>query len=195
MLGPKGQAGNLAGLGSILTLLTLLFVLRIVHALAAGALVGSVFFNYFLLRPSLRLIPPAHAVVVAQRVGNLFTYTGWTALVLLFLSGVLRLYYSGRLGFVFTMELYAHGPGRSLAFMIFFWFLTVVSSTIMTFALRPKLMKKLAVSSNPTLADVEKRRATQIAASSWLEWLQLVNVITATFALIAGASIPYGGIF
>lgn len=178
-----------------MTLLTLLLILRIVHDLAAAVLVGSVVFSYFLLRPALRLIPPAHGVVVAQRVGNLFTYTGWTALVLLFLSGVLRLYYTGRLGFVFTLDLYAHGPGRSLALMIFFWLITVVSSTIMTFALRPTLMKKLAVHSNPTLADVEKRRTAQIAASGWLDRLQLLNVISSTIALISGASVVYGGLF
>ena len=178
-----------------MTLLTLLFILRIIHDLATATLVGSVIFNYFLLRPALRLIPPAHAVVIAQRVGNLFTYTGWTALVLLFLSGLLRLYYTGRLWFILTLDLYAHGPGRSLALMILFWFITVVSSTIMTFALRPKLMKKLMVSSNPTLADVEKRRTTQMTASSWLDWLQLLNVITSTLALIAGVSIVYGGLF
>lgn len=178
-----------------MTLLTLLFILRIIHDLAAATLVGSVIFNYFLLRPSLRLIPPAHAVVIAQRVGTLFTYTGWTALVLLFLSGALRLYYGGRLGFIFTLDLYAHGPGRALALMLLFWFITIVSSTIMTFTLRPKLMKKLTVHSNPTLADVEKRRATQMAASAWLDRLQLLNVVTSTLALLAGVSIAYGGLF
>ncbi len=178
-----------------MSLLTLQLLLRLIHDLAAATLVGSVIFNYFLLRPSLRLIPPAHAVVIAQRVGSLFTYTGWTALILLFLSGVLRLYYTGRLGFIFTLDLYTYGSGRALALMIFFWFITVLSSTIMTFALRPKLMKKLTVSSNPTLADVEKRRADQIAASGWLDWLQLSNVITSILALIAGASIAYGGLF
>ncbi len=181
--------------GSILTLLTLLFILRVIHDLAAATLIGSVIFNYFLLRPALRLIPPAHAVVIAQRVGNLFTYTGWSVLILLFLSGLLRLYYTGRLGFIFTLDLYAHAPGRSLALMILFWFLTVVSSTIMTFALRPKLMKKLAVRANPTLADVERRRATQIAASTWLDRLQLSNVITSIFALVAGVAIAHGGLF
>jgi hypothetical protein len=65
----------------------------------------------------------------------------------------------------------------------------------MTFALRPKLMKKLIVSSNPTLADVEKRRQDQMAASTWLDRLQFLNLITSTLALIAGASIALGGLF
>lgn len=173
----------------------LLLTLRIIHIFAAAVLVGFVLFNYFLLRPTLRLIPPAHAVVVAQRVGTLFTYAGWTALGFLFLSGLLRLYYSGDLGVIFTLDLYAHGHGRSLAIMILSWFVTVVSSSIMTFILRPRLMIKLVVSSNPGLADVEKRRTTQIAASTWMDRLQLVIVIFSTLALIAGVSIMYGGLF
>lgn len=173
----------------------MLLTLRIIHILAAGVLVGSVIFNYFLLRPALRLIPPAHAVVIAQRVGTLFTYTGWTALVLLFLSGLTRLYLTGDLGILISHELYVHGHGRSLALMILSWFVTIVSSSIMTFVLRPRLMRKLPVNSNPTLADVEKRRTTQMESSTWLDRLQLLNVITSLLALIAGASIVDGGLF
>ena len=178
-----------------LPVLTLLLILRLIHIIAAATLVGSVIFNYFLLRPTLKLIPPAHAVVIAQRVGSLFTYTGWTALILLFLSGLLRVYYTGRLWLLVSFDLYAHAPGRALALMLLFWLLTVASSTYMTFALRPKLMKKLAVSSNPTLADVEKRRQDQMTSSARLDRFQLINLITSTLALVAGASIAMGGFF
>jgi uncharacterized membrane protein len=173
----------------------LLLTLKITHDVAAAVLVGSVIFNYFLLRPALPLIPPAHAVVIAQRVGNLFTYTGWTALGFLFLSGILRLYYGGNLGFIITLDLYTRGHGRSLALMIFFWFIAVVSSSIMTWVLRPRLIRKLSVSSNPTLADVERRRATQMEASVWLDRFQLTNLIASILALIAGVSVAYGGLF
>ncbi len=173
----------------------MMLVLRIIHILAAAVWVGSVFFNYFLLRPALRLIPAAHAVVIAQRVGTLFLYTGWSALGLLFLSGVLRLYYTGQLELIFTLDLYAYGQGYSLAIMILAWLITVVDVAIISFVLRPMLIQKLSVSSNPRYADVEKRRAAQIAASEWLERLNLINVIASTLALIAGGSIMYGGLF
>jgi uncharacterized membrane protein len=175
-------------------MLTLLLILRIIHILAASYLLGSSVYGYYLLRPALTLIPPAHSVVIAQRVGTLFTYTGWTAMVLVFLSGIFRVYLTGRLPLLFSLDLYAHGPGRALALMIFFWLVSVVSSSIMTFALRPRLIRKLLVSSNPTLADVEKRRTTQIAASKWLENLQLVNLIAWTLSAIFGASVSLGGI-
>lgn len=173
----------------------MVLTLRIIHIFAAAILVGSVIFNYYFLRPALTLIPPAHAVVVAQRVGTLFTYLGWTALSLLVLSGALRLYYNEDLAQIFTLELYTTSYGRALGMMIFFWFLTVVSSAIMTFILRPRLIQKLSVSANPTLADVEKRRATQIAASLWVDRLQIIIVFTSSMALIAGASVVHGGLF
>ncbi|MFQ5684011.1 MAG: hypothetical protein ACE5HC_12145 [Candidatus Binatia bacterium] len=176
-------------------LVALLSTLRIIHILAAAVWVGSVFFNYFLLRPALLRIPVPHAVVVAQRVGTIFLYTGWTALGLLFASGALRLYYADQIPLIFTLGFYAYGQGRSIAVMILAWFITVVDVAIISFVLRPRLIQKLSVSSNPRHADVEKRRAAQIAASEWLERLNLINVITSTLALIAGASIMYGGLF
>jgi uncharacterized membrane protein len=169
--------------------------LRIIHIFAAAVWVGSVIFNFYLLRPALRLIPAAHAVVIAQRVGTLFTYTGWTALGLLVFSGVLRLHYNEDLAQIFTLELYTTSYGRALGMMIFFWFLTVVDVAIISFVLRPRLIKKLSASSNPKLADVEKRRITQVEASLWLDRLNLINVITSTLALIAGASAVFGGLF
>lgn len=176
-----------------MTLLTSLLLLRSIHDLAAATLVGSVIFNYFLLRPALRLIPPAHALVITRRVGQLSSYIDWTALVLLFVTGLLRLYYTERLGFVFTLDLFAHGPGRSLALMIFFWFLALIISLLMTPALRTKLMPKLlgGAISNPPAG--EKNRTTQEA--TYLDRLQLASVVAVTLALIAGASIAYGGLF
>ncbi|MBI2533237.1 MAG: hypothetical protein HYW03_13660 [Deltaproteobacteria bacterium] len=173
----------------------MLLALRLIHIFSAAFLVGAAIFNYFLLRPALRLIPPAHAVVVAQRVGTLFTYLGWTALVLLFLSGLSRLYMLGALGILIDLELYTTSYGRSLAFMILFWFLTVVTSIYMTFVLRPKLMNKLSVNANPTLADVEKRRAAQMSSSKLLDRFQLANIITAVLALISGTSLLHNGLF
>lgn len=176
-------------------MLTSLLILRIIHIAAASYLVGSSVYGYYLVRPALTLIPPAHSVVVAQRVGTLFTYTGWTAIGLALLSGILRLYLVGRLGLLFTLDLYTHGPGRALALMILCWLVSVGSSSIMTFGLRPRLIRRLLVSSNPTLADVEKRRTTQIAAGKWLERFQLTNLIAWALAAIFGASVSFGGIF
>jgi uncharacterized membrane protein len=175
--------------------MTVLMTLRIIHILAAAGLVGSVIFNYFILRPALRLIPPAHAVVIAQRTGSSFAILGWVTLGLLLLSGALRLYFQGLLGALLTLDFYATAYGRSLGLMVLFWLVTVLNSGIMVFVLRPTLLRKLSVQSNPGLSDVTKRQAAQLAASWWLERLQLVTVIAAIVALIAGASVMLGGFF
>ena len=101
----------------------------------------------------------------------------------------------GALGILTDLELYTTSYGRSLGFMILFWFLTVLSSTYMTFVPRPKLMNKLSVSANPTLADVEKRRAAQMSSSTLLDPFQLANVITAILALISGTPLLHNGLF
>jgi len=173
----------------------MLLTLRIVHDLAATIWVGSVIFNYFLLRPALTLIPPAHAVVVLQQVGTLFLYTGWTALGLLFLSGALRLTFFSDPWAMVTPGMYVNSYVRSVAVMVFFWLVTVVNVAIITWLLRPRLIRKLSADAQPRLADVEKRRLAQLASSAWLDRLNLINVITSTLALIAGASIGYGGLF
>jgi len=173
----------------------MLLTSRLIQIFSTAFLLGAAIFNYFLLRPALRLIPPAHAVVVAQRVGTLFTYLGWTALVLLFLSGLSRLYMLGALSILTDLELYTTSYGRWLGFMILFWFPTVASSVYMTFVLRPRLMNKLSVSANPTLADVEKRRAAQMSSSTLLDRFQLANIITAILALISGTSLLHNGLF
>ncbi|HXG52727.1 MAG TPA: hypothetical protein VNN77_15125 [candidate division Zixibacteria bacterium] len=173
----------------------MLLTLNLIHDLAAAFWVGSVIFNYFLLRPALTLIPAPHAVVISQRVGTVFLYSGWTALSLLGLSGVSRLYLTGDLGILLSSGLWAYGHGRSLALMILAWLVTVVNVAVISFVLRPRLIQKLPVDSDPSLADVEKRRTAQIKAYAWLERLNLINVAVALLAAAAGASIVEGGLF
>jgi len=173
----------------------MLFTLRLIHDIAAAFWIGSVLFNYFLLRPALLLIPAAHAVVVSQRVGTIFLYTGWTALTLLLLSGLGRLYLMGDLGVLFSPELLVYGHSRSLGVMVLAWLITVVNVAVISFVLRPRLIQKLAVGSNPSFADVEKRRAAQVSAYQWLERINMINTVVATVALLAGASIVEGGLF
>lgn len=172
-----------------------LVILRDLHILAAAVLIGGAAFNYFILRPALRLIPAAHAVVIGQRVGTAFTWTGWGTLVLLALTGTARLLYIGNLGALVTFDYYATPSGRAVGLMVLAWLVAVGSATWMTIMLRPVLMSKLTVKSSPDLAAVEKRRNAQMAASKWLDRLQLVNVIAASVAAIAGGSASYGGLF
>lgn len=174
--------------------MTLLLIIRIVHVLSAIVLVGAIIFNYFFLRPTLTKIPPAYAVIVSQRVGTLFTIIGLTSLGILFASGLTRLALMGAVDDLFSLSFYFARYGRWVGVMLLSWLVVLADSLIMTFLLRPTLMRKLTVNSNPTLADAEKRRSTQLASSNLLDRLQLVNVVFGILAALAGASLMLGGI-
>lgn len=174
---------------------TELLVLRVLHVLGAAALIGAVLFNYLIVRPSLRLIPPAHAVVIGQSVGTGFMYLGWVALLVLGLSGTLRMLIDERFWHLLDPLFYASGSGRAIGIMVLSWIVTLVSAAVMTWILRPVLMSKLSPKASPDLAAVERRRAAQMAANQQLERLQIINAVFATLAAVAGASVSYGGLF
>lgn len=176
-------------------MLTVMLVLRIVHILGVAGLVGSIFFNYIILRPSLAAVPPAYAVVIAQRTGTLFTYLGWTTLAMLVGSGALRLWQMGQLEGLFTLSFYETGRGRAIGLMVLGWLVTTIGSGIMSFVLRPVFMSKLGIDSDPDLAAVERRRNAQLAASQWLGRLQVMTLVASVVAAVAGASAQYGGLF
>lgn len=173
----------------------LLLILRIFHVLAACALVGSVAFHYLILRRAFGLIPPAYAVVIGQRVGTEFNYLGWAALGTLGATGVARTLIDGRLFQLLTPEFYGGGANRSLALMIVGWAVSVAAAAAMTILLRPVLMGKLPWRSEPDLAAVVKRRDAQTTASLWMGRLQVVTLAFSTLAVVAGASVMYGGLF
>jgi hypothetical protein len=106
----------------------MLFTLRLIYIFSAAFLMGSAIFNYFLLRPALRLIPPAHAVVVAQR-GDSLHLPRLGRVGFAFPPRIIAPLYAGRPEYRHDPELYTTSYGRSLGFMILFWFLTVASST------------------------------------------------------------------
>lgn len=174
---------------------TELLILRLIHTLSAAALIGAIVFNFFIVRPALRFIPAAPAVVVAQRVGIGFTYLGWISLGLLALSGFLRLLVDGRLGEILTEQFLGSGSGQSVILMIASWAVTVISAGVMTLLLQPRLLRKLTVRSNPDLAAVEKRRSVQVRASAWLDRLQVVNLVFTVLAASAGIAAAFGGFF
>jgi uncharacterized membrane protein len=169
--------------------------LRIVHILAAVVFLGGVFFSYFLLRPTLNLIPPAHAAVVNQRVGKLFSIIALTTLGLLVASGVLRLYFIDMLDNALTGQFYTSAYGRWFGVMVFGWLLATADALFLTLVLRPRVVKKYPPDTNPTRDEVTQRRMAQYRVSIWMDRLQLVGFASGGVALLAGASLSFGGFF
>ncbi len=181
-----------------------LAAIKMAHDLAAAALVGGVFFNYYLLRPTLKRIPPPQQAIVATRIGHLFVYLAYGSLAVLFISGFLRLYQLGTLdlengvgGFFdsvfFTSHFWTTKYARWLLVMIAGWTVAIIDATILTFITRPVLLKRLTLIPRPTPSGMQDRRENQVKVAEWLERVVLINVIVTTTAAIAGASLVYGG--
>src|SRR3954451_5103464 len=66
----------------------------IVHIYSAIVLVGSMFFNAFILGPALRRIPPAQAATAGDKIGAGLRIAGPVSLVLLGITGFLRANYN-----------------------------------------------------------------------------------------------------
>ncbi len=172
-----------------------LLALRIIHIMATVFFVGGVFFSYFFVRPTLNRIPPPHAVVVNQQVGKLFSWLALTTLSLLVISGVLRLYFVGRLENALTGQFYTSSYGIWFAVMVFGWLVATVDALILTLVLRPKVVRKYPPDTNPTKDEVMQRRLSQYNLSIWMDRLSLVGFVSGFAAILAGASLMFGGLF
>src|ERR1051325_3937735 len=74
----------------------------VVHIYSATVPVGSVFFNAFILGPALKRIPPAQAATVGDKIGAGLRIAGPVSLVLLVVTGMMRLHHMHLLGKFFA---------------------------------------------------------------------------------------------
>jgi len=75
--------------------------------------------------------------------------------------------------------------GVAMLVMASAWYLIVISASIITFVLRPRL--GLRVTPNATVEAANRAVATISRADRWLDILALANFGLATVALLAGA--------
>ncbi len=171
-------------------------LLRVLHIGSFTLLIGGEAFSYFLLRPALRRIPPPQAAVIEQRVGNLSFYLFGACLVLLFVSGILRIYlvYDG-LGILGDIAFYQSRYGRAITIMYSFWFLAFLTTVFLGFYLRPRVLRRLRPEANPGAAELGALRATRDRAALWIYRVRLAILIMAVAAAVGGAVASLGGLF
>ena len=168
-----------------LSLTTWLTGLRVLHIYAAIVLVGSIIFNTLVLIPALRRIPPAHSAVVSDKIGGGLMWFGTTAIVLLGVTGFVRLWIMGHLTRVFTWAFLVGPYGRWIWIMLLGWLVLLVTGTLSGVWYRTVLTKKLPYSAG--LRDLEERRAAQEKVSLWQERLAYLNLAAALLAALGGA--------
>ncbi|HEV3363710.1 MAG TPA: hypothetical protein VG795_06145 [Acidimicrobiia bacterium] len=157
----------------------------VVHIYSAIVLVGSMFFNAFILGPALRRIPPAQAATVGDKIGAGLRVAGPVSLVLLGVTGFLRLNYYKLLGKFFTLEYMTSREGMKIWLMFLSWFALVVTGTLSLAWYEKVLAKKLPFTAG--LRDLEDRRAAQMKVSAWQERMNYVNVTIGILAVLGGS--------
>jgi hypothetical protein len=157
----------------------------IIHLFAAIVLVGFMMFNAFVLMPALRRLPPAYAATVADKVGSKLTWVGPVTLVLLGVTGLIRLDYYKMLGDFFTTDFMLSDIGWRLWMMFTAWVILLGTGTLALVWYDRYLTKKLPYSAG--LRELEQRRATQERISRWQDRLNYINVTLGILAALGGA--------
>jgi uncharacterized membrane protein len=161
------------------------------HILFAAVFVGSNVFLDFLLTPRLDLIPPGQAARLGERLGVDFAVLNWITLAGLPLTGLLMLWRMATIGDLLTRDFYVRGYGVALTTMIAIWLSLVVTASILTFYLRPRVVVKLPY--DVTRQQVEGARTDAIRYAGWMRWFARYNVIASMVAVLVGGFLRYGG--
>jgi len=161
------------------------------HLLFAAAFVGSNLFLDFLLTPRLDLIPPGQAARLGDKLGTDFAILNWIALGGLPLSGLTLLWQTGTIDQLVTLDFYDGGYGVGLAIMMTIWLSLVVTATILTFYLRPRVVVKLPY--DASRQDVENSRLDAVKYAKYMRWLARYNAIASSTALMIGGVLRWGG--
>jgi hypothetical protein len=162
----------------------------IVHIYAAIVLVGSMYFNAFILGPALRRIPPAQAATVGDKIGAGLRIAGPVSLVLLGVTGFLRLQYNHFLGNFFKWSFMSTKYGSRIWLMFIAWLVLVVTGTLSLVWYEKVLAKKLPYTAG--LRELEERRAAQEKVSAWQERMNYVNVTIGLLAVLGGSMFRSG---
>ena len=163
----------------------------VVHIYAAIVLVGSMFFNAFILGPALRRIPPAQAATVGDKIGAGLRIAGPVSLGLLGITGFLRLQYNHMLwSKFFSWSFMTTRYGSRIWLMFVAWFVLVVTGTVSLAWYEKVLARKLPYTAG--LRQLEERRAAQQKVSAWQERMNYVNVTIGLLAVLGGSMFRSG---
>ena len=161
------------------------------HLLAAATFVGC---NVLLERVVLRLdaIPPREAARMGELIGTDIVFINYGALLTAFFSGLYMLWSNGTLGDAMTLAFYGDAYGRTLGLMMGLWASLIVTSSVITFHLRPRLLVKLPFDIKRDA--LEQIGAEAMAANEWMGRIGRYNLAAGIVAVLSGAVLHYGGL-
>ncbi|MGA8344732.1 MAG: hypothetical protein WB781_22570, partial [Candidatus Sulfotelmatobacter sp.] len=86
---------------------------------------------------------------------------------------------------------YGSGYGVALLSMIMIWLSLVVTATILTFYLRPRVLIKVPY--DTTRQQVESARQDAMLYATWMQRLARFNVVVSVLAVLVGGCLRFSG--
>jgi len=160
------------------------------HTLAAAVFVGV---NVLLERVVKRLdaVPPREAARLGELIGTDIVYINSGALAVLVATGVLLLQSEGTLASLTQPSFYGGGYGVALGLMILLWLTLIVSSCVMTFYLRPRMLVKLPY--DVTRDALVKIGDKAMSANVWMTRFGRYNLAAGVVSILIGGFLHGGG--
>lgn len=166
-----------------------------IHDLSVAVYVGGAVAMEFILAPAQSAIPPAQAQVMGEKTSDRFLILVWVSLILIFITGAMRLYAKGMLGgenFFGPLLSWDYSYGRTVIMMFSVWLILVINGALITFVFRPMLLGKLSSASSQGQAT--SSRDKKMSAAMWIQNLSRADLVLAIVATLLGASLLRGGL-
>jgi len=166
------------------------------HDLAFAVYIGGLFYAEIVLAPAASAVAPAQSAVVSRKAGDRQMIISWTALLVILVTGILRLGYMHLLAFTGTFFLLpataSSSFGQTIFAMFGLWCVLIALGLVMTFVLRPALVGKI----DPTLpqAERERRQERMMSAARWMPIVMRVDLLVAVIIAVLGVSLTSGGL-
>lgn len=172
-------------------------ILGVAHVLAFALYVGGLFYMEAVLSPAQAAIAPAQGAVVSRKAGDRQAIVAWSCLLVIVVTGVLRLDRAGMLDtsgtFFLNSGIASSGYGKTIFTLFGLWLVLVILGAVMTFMLRPILVGKI----QPTLpaAEQKKRQQRMVSAARAMGIVMRIDLLVALVAVVLGVSLRFGGIY
>jgi len=171
-----------------------ILVTNFIHDLSVAVYVGGAIAMEFILAPAQAAIPPAQAQVMGEKTADRFLTLVWISLFLIFVTGVLRLYFRGLIGgdtWLVPPLTWDYDYGKTVLAMLIVWLLLVINGGLITFVFRPTLRGKLGSGSSQNAAS--QNMDAKMRAATWIQHLTRIDLVLAIIAVLLGASLLRGG--
>lgn len=162
------------------------------HVLGVATYLGGSIIMEFVVGPAQKAIPPAQAQVMGKKTADRFLVFAWSALGLIVISGIMRLYSMGTETYITTGALWNSAYGRTQLSMVVLWCVLVINGSIITFVLRPKLVGRTGAGVSAT--QVQAHQEGQMKAAEWVERITRIDLGIALVIALFGTALRFGGI-